>query len=253
MQEQADEAERQSEAIGGRSNKSSQKLPANLLTQTEIGGEEKARLYVKHLEQIQPHGAQAENDNEDWIVEFRKTLKVSVRAVDPGKIPVRADVPIYNGDGISPHQAIKGMCDRVIAGLFPDDEGYAEALMLLRNRYGHPTTLQAAHLQMLKSLPDVSSGNPDSVATSFQSFVDQARSHLSVLKRYSKGESPFVSSLIYDLTDKLPQEDAKAWRTKVGRRSSADDARSLQYMVGRKRKVLLECTSPAKRSEKRKP
>ncbi|CAB4034545.1 hypothetical protein M514_27252, partial [Paramuricea clavata] len=30
------------------------------------------------------------------------------------------------------------------------------------------------------------------------------------------GESPFVSSLIYELTDKLPQEDAKAWRTKVG-------------------------------------
>ncbi|CAB4028193.1 Tas retrotransposon peptidase A16 [Paramuricea clavata] len=47
-------------------------------------------------------------------------------------------------------------------------------------------------------------------------FVDQARSHLAVLKRYSKGESPFVSSLIYELTDKLPQEDAKAWRTKVG-------------------------------------
>ena len=242
LQEQADEAERQSEAIGGRSNKSSRKLPANLLTQTEIGGEEKARLYVKHLEQIQPHGAQAENDNEeDWIVEFRKTLKVSVRAVDPGKIPVRADVPVYNGDPLKwlswgglfkalvhdtkmtseakmgfLHTKLSKECDRVIAGLFPDDEGYAEALMLLRDRYGHPTTLQAAHLLMLKSLPDVSSGNPDSVATSFQSFVDQARSHLSVLKRYSKGESPFVSSLIYDLTDKLPQEDAKAWRTKVG-------------------------------------
>lgn len=76
--------------------------------------------------------------------------------------------------------------------------------------------MQAAHLQSLKSLPDVNSGNPDSLATSFQSFVDEARSHLAVLKRYSKGESPFVSSLIYDLTDKLPQEDAKAWRTKVG-------------------------------------
>ena len=219
LQEQADEAERQSEAIGGRSNKSSQKPPANLLTQTEIGGEEKVRLYVKHLEQIQPHGAQAENDNEDWIVEFRKTLKVSVRAVDPGKIPVRADVRIYNGDPLKwlswsglfkalvhdtkmtskakmgfLHTKLSKECDRVIAGLFPDDEGYAEALMLLRDRYSHPTTLQAAHLQMLKSLPDVSSGNSDSVATSFQSFVYQARSHLSVLKRYSKGDSPFVSS-----------------------------------------------------------
>ena len=157
LQEQADEAERQSEAIGGMSNKSSQKLPANLLTQTEIGGEEKARLYVKHLEQIQPHGAQGENDNEeDWIVEFRKTLKVSVRAVDPGKIPVRADVPIYNGDPLKwlswsglfkalvhdtkmsseakmgfLHTKLSKECDRVIAGLFPDDEGYAEALTLL--------------------------------------------------------------------------------------------------------------------------
>ena len=142
LQEQADEAERQSEAIGGRSNKSSQKLPANLITQTEVGGEEKVRLYVKHLEQIQPHGAQGENDNEDWIVKFRKTLKVSVRAVDPGKIPVRADVPIYNGDPLKwlswsglfkalvhdtkmtseakmrfLHTKLSKECDRVIAGL----------------------------------------------------------------------------------------------------------------------------------------
>ena len=242
LQEQADEVERQSEAIGGGRKESSQKLPANLSTQPEIGGEEKARLYVKHLEQIQTQEAQAENASEDdWIVEFRKTLKVSVRSVDPGKIPVRADVPIYNGDPLKwlswsglfkalvhdtkmtseakmgfLHTKLSKECDRVIAGLFPDDEGYAEALMLLRDRYGHPTTLQAAHLQSLKSLPDVNSGNPDSLATSFQSFVDQARSHLAVLKRYSRGESPFVSSLIYDLTDKLPQEDAKAWRTKVG-------------------------------------
>jgi hypothetical protein len=114
------------------------------------------------------------------------------------------------------HTKLSKECDRVIAGLYPDDEGYAEALMLLRDRYGHPTTLPADHLQVLKSLPDVNSGNPDSLPNCFQSFVDQARSHLAVLKRYSKGESPFVSSLIYELTDKLPQEDAKAWRTKVG-------------------------------------
>ena len=105
---------------------------------------------------------------------------------------------------------------KLTAGIFPDDEGYAEALTLLRDRYGHPTTLQAAHLQSLKSLPHVNSGNPESLATSFQTFVHPARSHLAVLKRYSKGESPFVSSLIYDLTDKLPQEDAKAWRTMLG-------------------------------------
>ena len=239
---EAEEAERQSEAIGGGCNQSGQKLPVNLPTQPEICGKEKAALYVQHLEQVQTQGAQSENaSEEDWIVGFRKTLKVNVRSVDPGKIPVRADVPIYNGDPLKwlswsglfkalvhntkmsseakmgfLHTKLSKECDQVIAGLFPDDEGYAEALKLLRDRYGHPTTPQAAHLQVLNSLPAVDAGDPDSLAISFQIFVDQARSHLAVLKRYHMGESPFVSSLIYELTDKLPQEDAKAWRTKVG-------------------------------------
>ena len=102
--------------------------------------------------------------------------------MDPGKIPVRADVPIYNGDPLKwlswnglfkalvhntkmtseakmgfLHTKLSKECDRVIAGLYPDDERYAEALMPLRDRYVHPTTLKAAHLQVLKSLPDVNS------------------------------------------------------------------------------------------------
>ena len=279
LQEQADEAERQSEAIGGGHKESSQKLPANLSTQPEIDGEEKARLYVKHLEQIRTQEGQAEHaTEEDWIVEFRKTLKVSVRSVDPGKIPVRADVPIYNGDPLKwlswsglfkalvhdtkmtseakmgfLHTRLSKECDRVIAGLFPDDEGYAEALMLLRDRYGHPTTLQAAHLQSLKSLLDVNSGNPDSLATSFQSFVDEARSHLAVLKRYSKGESPFVSSLIYDLTDKLPQEDAKAWRTKVGEGQVRMTLEALSTWLGARGRCYWSALPPqnARRKENR--
>ncbi|XP_028412345.1 uncharacterized protein LOC114535161 [Dendronephthya gigantea] len=222
LEAEAEEAERQSEAIGGMCDQSRPKLPVNLPTQPAICGEEKAALYVQHLEKVKTQGAQSENPStEDWIVEFRKTLEVDVQSVNPGKLPVRADVPIYYGDPLKwlswsglfkalvhntkmtseakmgfLHTKLSKECDQVIAGLFPDDEGYAEALMLLRDRYGHPTTLQAAHLQVLKSLPVVDSRGSDNSALSFQSFVDQARSHLSVLKRYSKGESPFVSSLI---------------------------------------------------------
>ena len=54
---EAEEAERQSEAIGGGCNQSGQKLPVNLPTRSEICGKEKAALYVQHLEQVQTHKA----------------------------------------------------------------------------------------------------------------------------------------------------------------------------------------------------
>ena len=209
----------------------------------EVSGAEKAALYVQHLGSMVNEATVNEKstEDEDWIVEFHHTKSISVRAVDPGKLPVKADVPIYNGDPLKwlswsglfkalvhdtrmsseakmgyLHTKLSRECDLVIAGLYPDDDGYAEALMLLRDRYGHPTALQAAHLEVLKTVPPISTSNEDSLPLNFQSFVDKVRSHLAVLNRYSKGESPFVSSLIYELTAKLPQEDAKAWRTKVG-------------------------------------
>ncbi|CAB3991238.1 Hypothetical predicted protein [Paramuricea clavata] len=96
------------------------------------------------------------------------------------------------------HSKLSKDCDQAIAGLFPDDEGYdegyAEALMLLR-----------APIDIVSQ---------ENLSLKFQSFVDRARSHLTVLRRYCKVESPFVSSLIYELTDKLPQDEAKTWRTK---------------------------------------
>jgi hypothetical protein len=119
------------------------------------------------------------------------------------------------------HTKLTKDCGQVIAGLFPDDEGYAEALMLLRDRYGHPIMLQAARLQALKSLAPIDMVSQENLSLKFQSFVDRARSQLAVLRRYCKGESPFVSSLIYELTDKLPQDDSKAWRTKVSERQVA--------------------------------
>ena len=207
----------------------------------ELSGQEKAALYVQHLENTADQGSTSvgKAEPEDWIINFYHTREITARSVDPGKIPIRADVPIYNGDPLRwltwsglfkalvhdtkmsseakmgfLHTKLTNECDRVIAGLFPDEDGYAEALLLLRDRYGHPTTLQAAHLQILKTLSPVKVDHSN-LANSFQAFVDQARSHLAVLRRYSKGESPFVSSLIHELTDKLPQEDAKAWRTKI--------------------------------------
>ncbi len=207
----------------------------------ELSGQEKAALCVQHLENTADQGSTSvgKAEPEDWIINFYHTCEITARSVDPGKIPIRADVPIYNGDPLRwltwsglfkalvhdtkmsseakmgfLHTKLTNECDRVIAGLFPDEDGYAEALLLLRDRYGHPTTLQAAHLQILKTLSPVKVDHTN-LANPFQAFVDQARSHLAVLRRYSKGESPFVSSLIHELTNKLPQEDAKAWRTKV--------------------------------------
>ena len=81
------------------------------------------------------------------------------------------------------HTKLSKDCDQVIAGLFPDNEGYAEALMLLRDRYGHPTMLQAAHLQALKSLAPIDMVSQENLSLKFQSFVDRARSHLAVLRR----------------------------------------------------------------------
>ena len=241
---EAEEIERQSEAIDNAHTKD--ELLAVLPVEKEISGEEKAALYVQHLESVKELKQRAPpecvaDDGDDWIVRFRKSLTVTVRTVDPGKLPVRADVPVYNGDPLKwlswsglfkalvhdtkmsseakmgfLHTKLSKECDQVIAGLFPDDTGYAEALMLLRDRFGHPTTLQAAHLKVLKNLPPVHAKDVNDLPAGFQSFVDLARSHLAVLSRYSKGESPFVSSLIYELTDKLPQDDAKAWRLKVG-------------------------------------
>ena len=56
-------------------------------------------------------------------------------------------------------------------------------------------------------------GDQDNVPAKFQSFIDQERSHLAVLRRYSLRESPFVLSLVYEQTVKS-QEDGKIWRTK---------------------------------------
>ena len=208
----------------------------------ELSGEEKAALYVQHLDNVAIPDEKTDDlpDEEDWIVCFYRTKEIKIRSVDPGKIPIRADVPVYNGDPLKwlswsglfkalvhdtkmsseakmgfLHTKLTKECDQVIAGLFPDDDGYAEALMLLRDRYGHPTALQAAHLQVLKTLPPINTRDHTDLPTSFQSFFDKARSHLAVLRRYSKGRSPFVSSLIYKHTDKLAREDAKAWHAKV--------------------------------------
>ena len=235
LQEQANEAERQS-AVTSKEGDSPRPTTPVLPKERELHGTEKAALYVKHLDQIREPKPDVQcrrddrQEEEDWIVQFQKDRNVELRTVDPGKIPVRAEVPVYHGDPLQwlswsglfkalvddtimkseakmgfLHTKLSKDCDQVTAGLFPDDEGYAEALMLLRDRYGHLTVLQAAHLQALKNL-----------SLKFQSFVDRARGHLTVLRRYYKGESPFVSSLIYELTDKLPQDDVKVWRTKVG-------------------------------------
>jgi hypothetical protein len=75
------------------------------------------------------------------------------------------------------HTKLTKDCGQVIAGLFPDDEGYAEALMLLRDRYGHPIMLQAARLQALKSLAPIDMVSQENLSLKFQSFVDRARSH----------------------------------------------------------------------------
>ena len=133
----------------------------------ELPGTEKAALYVKHVNQVRELKSDAEyhhndrQEEEDWIAEFQKNRNVGPRVVDPGKLPVRAEVPVYHGDPLQwlswsslfkalvhdtrmtseaemgfLHTKLSKDCDQVIAGLFPDDEGYAEALMLLRDQNG---------------------------------------------------------------------------------------------------------------------
>ncbi|XP_028411629.1 uncharacterized protein LOC114534388 [Dendronephthya gigantea] len=281
LQREAEEAENRSNILDQEDNDSRPNSPLNIDGEEALEAGEKVALYVKHVEQVKKLSSQSNHSDdggspEDWIVQFRRTLKVDVRAVDPGKIPVRADVPVYHGDPLKwlswsglfkalvhdtkmsseakmgfMHTKLSRDCDQVIAGLFPDDDGYADALMLLRDRYGHPTTLQAAHLQVLKVLPTIDTSDRRNLSMKFQSFVDQTRSHLAVLSRYSKGESPFVSSLINDLTDKLPQEDAKAWRIKAGERDVRMTLEAFSVWLGARGRSYWGALPPQKPQRRR--
>ena len=93
---------------------------------------------------------------------------------------------------------LKGEAKATLSGLTPNNVNYAKAVTLLKERYGQPNKIVAAHMRALYHL-----SKPNSDKSSLRQFMDRLEVHIRCLEALGKTTDTYGDLLVYILLDKI--------------------------------------------------
>ena len=86
----------------------------------------------------------------------------------------------------------------LLVGLIPNNANYPTAIELLKERYGKPRKIIAAHMRAMYHL-----SKPNDNKSSIRTFIDRLESHIRGLEALGKGTDTYGDLLVCIIIDKL--------------------------------------------------